>query len=135
MEISLQEWFEKLLNHEKAIALTIVDQDLVNMIKTMHKLIIENGHGTYQVNYPASISNTAMDNADNYISIKGYNMLYKKPQGNTIGYPYSYKQPYDHYGPNPPSYTEKKIKEYQETLISNINIIKIGNDEAITINN
>jgi hypothetical protein len=25
LEISLQEWFEKLLNHEKAIALTIVD--------------------------------------------------------------------------------------------------------------
>ena len=36
-ELNLGSWFQRLLNHEKAIALTVVDQDLVNMIKAMHK--------------------------------------------------------------------------------------------------
>lgn len=46
-DISLQRWFEKLLSHEKAIVMTIVDQDLVNLIKSMYVVYSENGHGHF----------------------------------------------------------------------------------------
>ena len=32
-QLSLMEWFENLLNHERAIALTVLDPDLVRLVK------------------------------------------------------------------------------------------------------
>ena len=34
-DLSISQWFEKLMNHEKAIALTIIDPNLVILIKEM----------------------------------------------------------------------------------------------------
>ena len=43
----LQDWFSSLLLHEKALALTIVDPDLVSLVKQMHKLYLEHSHGSF----------------------------------------------------------------------------------------
>jgi len=53
-DLSLQEWFKKLLNHEKAIALTIIDTDLVNLIKQMFESYATYGHGFFTGGYPLS---------------------------------------------------------------------------------
>lgn len=34
------DWLRKLLNHEKAIALTILDPDLVRLVKQMHNMYL-----------------------------------------------------------------------------------------------
>ena len=45
-------------------------------------------------------------------------------------------QPYDHYGPiKTQSSHMKKKQAYQDNLISCINIVKIGDHEALTLNN
>jgi hypothetical protein len=36
------------MNHEKAIALTIIDSQLVSLIKDMFELYFQYGHGLYQ---------------------------------------------------------------------------------------
>ena len=45
--LSLNDWFSKLLNHEKAIAMTVLDHQLVKLIKNMHKLYLDHGHGYF----------------------------------------------------------------------------------------
>jgi len=46
-EHSLESWFKNLLNHEKAITMTIIDSELVTLIKSMHQYYAEYGHGFY----------------------------------------------------------------------------------------
>lgn len=51
-DISLMKWFEKLLNHEKAIVLTVVDTELVHLLRQMHSVYAQYGHGHFQSDYP-----------------------------------------------------------------------------------
>ena len=44
---SLTEWFSQLLYHEKAISLTIVDSDIVNLVQRMHEIYLEHSHGYF----------------------------------------------------------------------------------------
>ena len=37
-DMSLQKWFESLLNHEKAIVLTVIDSELVGLVRQMHSM-------------------------------------------------------------------------------------------------
>ena len=46
-DFSLLKWFEKLLNHEKAIVLTVIDSELVDLVRHMHACYAEFGHGFF----------------------------------------------------------------------------------------
>lgn len=55
-ELTLQKWFEKLMSHEKAIVLTVIDQDLVTVVKQMHAKYADYGHGNFTNEGPSQIS-------------------------------------------------------------------------------
>lgn len=77
-EFNLDSWFKSLLNHEKAITLTIIDTELVTLIKSMHQYYSEYGHGIYQVKFPTQVASSPQD-SEKYEKFKDYNLLFKKP--------------------------------------------------------
>jgi hypothetical protein len=94
----LDSWFKSLLNHEKAISLTIIDAELVSLIKAMHLYYAEYGHGFYQTKYP-NVAQTPAE-GDKYEKIKDFNLLFKKPT-------FRLEEKYDHYGQLPTSSRDK----------------------------
>lgn len=99
-EYSLESWFKGLLNHEKAITLTIIDAELVSLIKSMHYYYAEYGHGFYQSKFPQNMAQSPQD-ADKYQKVKEYNLLFKKPT-------FKLEDRYDHYGPLPTNLSKDK---------------------------
>ena len=91
-EHSLESWFKNLLNHEKAITMTIIDSELVTLIKSMHQYYAEYGHGFYQTKYPQVAASP--QESEKYEKVKDYNLLFKKPT-------FKLGEKYDHYGPLP----------------------------------
>ena len=134
-EYSIQSWFKKLLNHEKAIVLTVIDSDLVNLVRNMHSLYSEWSSGFFSRD--TQTAQTPLQNST-LQRVPDYNVLFKRP---AHGEP---KQKYDYYGPQSSSYltssgpeskTVKEQRQSEDNIIANINIIKIGNQEALTLNN
>jgi hypothetical protein len=86
-EYSLQAWFNKLLAYEKCIILTIIDPELVKLIKAMHSKYDEFGHGTFSSTWPNEISNYPRE-SDNYSRVDNYQLLFKQPEssGPSVGF-------------------------------------------------
>ena len=60
------------MNHEKSIVLTVIDSELISLIKAMHKKYVEFGHGFYystQVGYKPLHS---VQDAERIEKIEGY---------------------------------------------------------------
>lgn len=134
-EYSIQSWFKKLLNHEKAIVLTVIDSDLVSLVRNMHVLYSEWSSGFFSRD--TQTTQTPHQNST-LERVADFNVLFKRQ---AHGEP---KQKYDYYGPQSSSYfassapeskTVKEQRQSEDNIISNINIIKIGNQEALTLNN
>lgn len=153
--LSLNEWFAKLLNHEKSIALTIVDSDVVSLIKAMHAMYHEYGHGHYQATFPDEVQRRPQE-SEKYSRLKNFGLLYRKPKYMGAGVMTTYgdnlalPSKYDYYGSSRDPESErltdqqkqqmehKKAKERERSedcLVTNIRIIKIGNEDAITLSN
>lgn len=137
-DVSLQSWFNKLLNHEKAIVLTVIDSELVSLIKQMHESYTERGHGTFQASYPVDPARES----SSLVKVGGqYPLLFHSHdyQGPSSNYRTSLLdggRRYDTYGPAAvESKTLKQQQQAQDSIISYINIVKIGNEEAITLSN
>jgi hypothetical protein len=46
-DLKIEGWFKKLLIHERDIATTIIDKDLVKLVKAMFARYDEMGHGYF----------------------------------------------------------------------------------------
>ena len=72
--------------------MTIIDSELVTLIKSMHQYYAEYGHGFYQTKYPQVAASP--QESEKYEKVKDYNLLFKKPT-------FKLGEKYDHYGPLP----------------------------------
>lgn len=103
-ELSLQKWFEKLLNHEKAIVMTILDPDLVSLIKSMYQLYADYGHGYFTSENPHATSFSPQD-SERFEQVQNYKLHFKKPSHllhQRGGYQSQFNlqsSGYDHHGP------------------------------------
>lgn len=149
---SLNEWFSQLLNHEKAIALTIVDPDVVNLIQSMHSRYLDWGHGHYGTQKEPRDRNSL----DRVERVGDYNLWFRRRKcpgalggassasrtygDNLTGAPYDYYgfQPYHHGSYLDRTAESKTIKEREKSedcLLSEMRIVKIGNEPALTVSN
>lgn len=67
------------MNHEKAIVMTIVDQDLVNLIKSMHQNYNLHGHGFFTNDNPNRSLITPQEIQNCWFQVKGYDLHFKLP--------------------------------------------------------
>lgn len=83
-DFTLQKWFEKLMNHEKAIVMTIVDQDLVNLIKSMYHNYNLHGHGFFTTDNPNKYHKTPQEIQHCWFPVKGYDLHFKLPTVSSV---------------------------------------------------
>lgn len=108
--------------------MTIIDQELVALIKSMYEMYKEYGHGTYHV--PSSGHQQQYEearyqggyNSDRQKKIANFNILYKKPS-------------YDYYGNGAHVSKEKEMQAAQEEILDNLRIVRVGEQDAITLSN
>jgi hypothetical protein len=103
------------LLHERSIALTVVDDALVEFLHALHKQHFEAPHGRFS---------REQVNAD-WPRVAGYDLYYMSQ---------SFKrQPYDVYGPHATPY--EKARQCEDELIRSVRFIRIGDEQAITLSN
>ena len=59
------------MGYEKCIILTIIDPELVNLVKAMHSKYAEYGHGTFTGNYPNEVGYMPKE-SESYIRLAEY---------------------------------------------------------------
>jgi len=84
------------LGYEKCIVLTIIDPDLVNLVKAMHGQYAEYGHGVFTPTFPGEVGRQPRE-SERYEKLKDYELLFKKPGSTGPSQGFS-SQRYDSYG-------------------------------------
>lgn len=81
--------------------LTIVDSDLVSLVKEMHKMYSNYGHGFFQQSYDEQELKNPQRDADKFEKLTNFKLLFKKPPTSSVASvkTYPYQQKYDTYGP------------------------------------
>jgi len=116
----IQKWFRNLSIDDKAIALTIVDKELVNLFKEMYR--VDGGQGYSGGKFTAHSEDYGKFANSNYssdcLSVSGYKLLYIKPRNTQL-------------------YQSSNLREKEQAvseLIEHIRIITVNSqNDALTI--
>lgn len=99
--------------HERSVALTVVDEELVNCVQQMHKHHLENPHGRF----------SRKQAQPDWVAVGEYQLYYSSK---------TFKIPYDVYGAADHS---EKARSCEDELLNSIRLVRIGEEPAITLSN
>jgi len=113
-DYSLLQWFDSLLIYEKSIVLTIVDQELVDLVKSLHKDYNINGKPSWFS--PANLGPHTGYLQEKGGKVKGYELIFSISQ-DLSGYENS----------------SGDLQQFQQALIDTLRVININGKEALTL--
>ena len=130
-EKSLQAWFDDLQPAERAVCLTVMDTELVTLVRQLLVKYIEyGGRGYYQSKYPEEKGGREMQAESHLLEKAGgdLHILFRKPSDHD---PWTRK--YDHYGPSQTWAARTSSDGLEPSASEMANFLKLANGDPARV--